>query len=141
LILKDRSFHNPTVITYVHGQLAGTTGTPTFGGAYAVITDDQRAPPYGVVGDIEITDAGAFVQVARIPITNPPDYVTKLVPSGTRARIAVTVAGECYGSYDDGLNVVATLATLAPAADGEIGLRTTNTSATFDSVTVIESDP
>jgi hypothetical protein len=140
LILKNRTFHNPTLITSFHGQGGGTSVTPSFVGAYAVITDDTMSPPLGIVGDIEDTDLGSFVQVQRPPSKTAADYVTKAIPAGVRARIEVTAAGECYGRYDDGINVLAALPIAAPPADGEIGLRTTQTSATFDAVTVIESD-
>ena len=140
LILKNRTFHNPTVITFFSGQRVGTMASPTFAGAYAVITNDVSPQPMGVVGDMESTDMGWFVQVSRPPSVASPDFVTRMIGGGTRARIAVTAVGECYGSYDNGINVVAALPTPAPPADGEIGLRTTITSATFDSVTVIETD-
>jgi len=141
LILKNRTFHNPTVITLVHGQLLGNTVTATFAGAYAVITDDAMFPPRGIIGDIESVDSSWFVQVQRPPSNVAADFVTKLIGAGTLARISVSAVGECYGRFDGALNVEAAFPTLATPADGEIGLRTTETSAAFDSVTVIESDP
>jgi hypothetical protein len=142
LILNNRTFHNPTVITVFSGQGAGTTASPTFAGAYAVITNEaaSQATGVGVAGDIEITDAGAFVQVSRPPGVSTMDYVTKTITAGVHARISVSASGTCSGSYDDGVNVIAAVAVPSPPADGEIGLRTTNTSATFDSITVIETD-
>jgi hypothetical protein len=130
------------VITVFSGQGAGTTASPTFAGAYAVITNEaaSQATGVGVAGDIEITDAGAFVQVSRPPGVSTMDYVTKTITAGVHARISVSASGTCSGSYDDGVNVIAAVAVPSPPADGEIGLRTTNTSATFDSITVIETD-
>jgi hypothetical protein len=140
LILKDRTFHNPTVITFITGQAPGVS--PTFAGAYAVIIDEtaSQAVNVGVTGNIEITDAGAFVQVSRPPGVLMSDYVTKPIATGTRARIAASADASCSGRYDDGVSVIAAVAAPSPPADGEIGLRTTSTAATFESVTVIETD-
>ncbi len=113
------------------------------GAFLGVAPDDTGGYPDGLVGDVNMNIAAVAGPILEIGINNggnvaPYDSID--IAAGTLTHLRLTSAGAVTAARDTQANVTVSITPPAPVA-GDLALYFSDTTATFDSITAIATDP